>query len=184
MSGPRDLEEAPRVIWNIAAVFRLEPQYVRRYERHIASDPYRAWTRPFGPARAERTDVITRGDNRCRRGGKKSPARECADTINKSFFNAGSAMDSRGLTPALETSWVVISRTLRIARRVTVTILRLCLFHVCSSRLLSDITFVETKTASRNKFELRLNLGFVTLQNGQSGQIMFYLLDFVTLIML
>lgn len=151
MSGPRDLEEAPRVIWNIAAVFRLEPQYVRRYERHIASDPYRIWTRPFGPARAERTDVITRGDNRCRRGGKKSLVRECADTINKSFFNAGSAMDSRGLTLALETSWVVISRILPSLR----------------PRLRAEIS-------------LNFVLGFVTLQNGQSGQIMFYLLDFTS----
>lgn len=99
MSGPRDLEETPRVIWNIAAVFRLELQYVQ----HIASDPYRAWTRPFESARAERTDVITRGDNRHRRGTrgrkKKKPR---ADTINKSFFNAGSAMDLRDLTPAMD----------------------------------------------------------------------------------
>lgn len=75
MSGPRDLEETPRVIWNIAVVFRLEPSTYGTSR----DDPYRAWTRPFGPARAERTNVITRGDNRClvkeREGGKRSPAR-------------------------------------------------------------------------------------------------------------
>lgn len=58
----------------------------RRGTYSIASDPYRAWARPFGPAYAERTDVITRGDNRCRgiRGvGRDGRAKERADTINK-----------------------------------------------------------------------------------------------------